>query len=80
MKNYDKPRQHIIKQRHHFADKGPCSQSYGFPSGHVGMWELHCKEGWAPKDWCFQTVVLEKILEHPFDSKEIKPVSLKGNW
>ena len=43
------------------------------------MWELDHKEGWVPKNWCFQTVVLEKTLESPLDSKEIKPVNLKGN-
>ena len=57
----------------------PSSQSYGFSSSHVGMWELDHKEGWAPKNWCFWTVVLEKTLESPLDSKEIKPVNPKGN-
>ena len=66
-------------QRHHFADKGPSSQSCGFSSTHVWMWELDCKEGWAPKNWCFRTVVLEKTLESPLDCKEIKLVSPKGN-
>ena len=47
--------------------------------GHVWMWELDCKESWAPKSWCFWTVVLEKTLESPWDSKEIKPVNPKGN-
>ena len=61
-KSYDKPRQHIKKQRHHFENKARHSQSYGFPSSHVQIWELDHKEGWAPKDWCFQTVVLEKTL------------------
>ena len=75
----DKPRQHIKKQRHHFADKGPYSQSYGFSSSHVQMWELDHKEGWALKYWCFWTVVLEKTLEILLDSKEIKPVNTKGN-
>ena len=126
---YDQPRQCIKKQRHYFSDKGPSSQSYGFSSGHVWMWELDhkkgcccccCigsvrlsvtpwttahqaplfmgfsrqeywilfsiellpfptpKEGWAPKNWCFQIVVLEKTLESPLDSKEIKPVNPKG--
>ena len=56
------PRQHIIKQIHRFADKGLYSQSYGFSSGHVWMWRLGHKEGWAPKNWCFWTVVLEKTL------------------
>ena len=78
-KGYDKPRQHIKKQRHHFVDKGPSSQSYGFSSSHVQMWELDHKEGWVPKKWCFWTVVLEKTLESPLDSKDIKPVNPKEN-
>ena len=78
-KSYGQPRQHIKKQRHYFADKGPYSQSYGFSSSHVWMWELHYKENWAPKNWCFWTVVLEKTLESHLDCKEIKPVSPKGN-
>ena len=78
-KSYDKPRWCIKKQRHHFANKGPYSPSYGFSSSHVWMWVLGCKEGWAPENWCFQTVVLEKNLESPLDSKEIKPVQPKGN-
>ena len=69
---------HIKKQRHHFADKGPSSQSYGFSSNCVRMWELDHKEGWALKNWCFHTVVLEKTLESPLDCKEIKPVNPKG--
>ena len=77
--SYDKPRQCIKKQRYHFADKGPYGQSYGFSSSHVWMWELDHKEGWALKSWCFQTVVLEKTLENPLDSKEIKSVNPKGN-
>ena len=76
---YDKPRQCIKKQRHHLSDKGPSSQSYGFSSSHVWMWELDHKEGWAPKNWCFWTVVLEKTLESPLDCKEIKPVHPKEN-
>ena len=76
-KSYDKPRQHIKKQRH-FADKGPSSKSYGFSCSHVWMWELDHKEGWAPKNSCFRTVVLEKAVESPLDSKEIKPVNPKG--
>ena len=64
---------------HHLANKGPHSQSYGFSSSHVQMWELDYKEGWALKNWCFHTEVLEKTLAIPFDSKEIKPVNLKGN-
>ena len=68
-----------IKCGHPFADKGPSSQNYGFSSSHVCMWELDHKESWVPKNWCFQTVVLEKTLESPLDSKEIKPVNPKGN-
>ena len=72
--SYDQPRQHIEKQRHYFANKGPSNQGYGFPISHVGMWELDYKESWALKNWCFWTVVLEKTLESPLDSKEIQPV------
>ena len=75
----DRPRQHIKKQRHYFADKYPSSQSYVFSSSHVWMWELDHKEGCVPKNWCFWTVVLEKTLESPLDCKEIKPVNPKGN-
>ena len=77
-KNYEKPRQRI-KQRHHFADKGPYSQGNGFSSSQVWMWELDHKEGWTPKNWFFQNVVLDKTLESPLDIKETKPVSPKGN-
>ena len=76
---HDKPRQRIKKQRHHFADKGPSSQSYGFSRSHVWMWRLDHKEGWVLRNWCFQIVVLEKTLQSPLDSKEIKPVHPKGN-
>ena len=75
-KSYDKSRQLVKKQRHHFADKGPYSQSYGFSSSHVLMWELNHKKGWAPKNWYFQIVVLETA---PLDCQEIKPDSSKGN-
>ena len=78
-KSYDQPRQHIKKQRHYFANKGPYSQSYCFSSRHVGMWELEYKESWAPKNLCFWTVVLEKTLESFLDCKEIQPVHPKGN-
>ena len=78
-RSYDQPRQHIKKQRHHFANKNPSSQSFGFSSNHVWMWELARKEGWAPKNWCFWAVVLEKTLESPLDCKEIQPVHPKGN-
>ena len=78
-KSYDQPRQHIKKQKHYFTNKGPSSQSYGFSSSHVWMWELDYKESWTPNNWCFWTVVLEKTLESPLDCKEIKPVHPKGN-
>ena len=78
-KSYDQPRQHIKKHRHYSANKDPSSQSYGFSSSHVWMWQLDHKEGWALKNWCFWTVVLEKTLESPLDCKEIQPVNLKGN-
>ena len=80
-KSYDQSRQHIKKQRDYFANKDPSSQSYGFSSSHVCMWELDYKESWVPKNWCFWTVVLEKTLESPLDRgkssqfiwKEISP-------
>ena len=77
--SYDQPRQHIKKQRHYFANKSPSSQSYGFSSGHVWMWELDCEESWVLKSWCFWTVLLEKTLESPLDCKEIQPVHPKGD-
>ena len=61
------------------TNKGPSSQGYGFSSSHVWMWELDSKESWAPENWCFLTVVLEKTLESPLDCKEIQPVHPKGN-
>ena len=73
------PPQHIKKQRHRLADKSPYSQSYAFSSSHVWMWQLNHKEGWVSKNWCFWTVVLEKTLESPLDSKKIKPVNPKEN-
>ena len=78
-KSNDKPRQCIKKQRHYFANKGQYSQSHGFSSSHVWMWELDHKKGWAPKNRCLWTVVLEKTLESPLDSKETKPVNPKEN-
>ena len=77
-KSYGKPRQHIKKQTHHFASKGPFSQSYGLCSSHVQMWELDHKKGQEPKNWCFP-IVLEKTLEHSLDSKKMKPVNPRGN-
>ena len=76
-KVYDQPRWHIKKQRHHFVNKGLSCQGYGFSSGHVWMWELDYKESWAPKNWCFWTVVLEKTLDSPLDCKEIQTVHPK---
>ena len=74
----DQPRQHIKKQRHYIAKRGPSSQGYGFSSSHVWMWELDCKESWAPKNLCFWTVMLEKTLkEGPLDCKELQPVHPK---
>ena len=85
--SYDQPIQYIKKPRHYLAIKGPSSQGYGFSSGHVWMWELDCEESWAPKNWWFWTVVLEKTLESPLTArrsnqsilKEISPgCSLEG--
>ena len=78
-KSYDQPRQHIKKQGYYFADKGPSSQSYGFSSGRVWMWELDHKESWVRKNSCSWTVVLEKTLESSLDCQEIQPVHPKGN-
>ena len=69
----------ILKSRDCFVNKGPSSQGYGFSSGHVWMWGLDCEESWAPKKWCFWTVVLEKTLESPLDCREIQPVHPEGN-
>ena len=71
--NYDQPRQHYL------ANKDLSSQSYGFSSSHVQMWELDHKEDWVPKNWCFRTVVLEKTLASPLDGKEIKSVNSTEN-
>ena len=76
IKSYDQSRQHIKKQRHYFANKGLSSQSYGFSSN---LLLLDHKEGWAPNNWCFCTVVLEKTFESPLNSREIQPVHPKGN-
>ena len=78
-KSYHQLRQHIKKQRHYFADKGPSSQSCGFSSSHVWVWEFNYKESWALKNWWFCTVVLEKTLKSSLDCKKIKPVHPKGN-
>ena len=74
--SYDKPRQHIKKQRHHFANKGAYNQSCGFSSSHV--WMYGCESQTIKKADAFQTMVPEKNLESPLDSKEIKPVNPKG--
>ena len=79
LKRLSSSRQHIKKQRHYFVNKGLSGQGYGFSSGQVWMWELDYKESWAPKKWCFWTVVLEKTLASPLDCKEIQPVHPKGN-
>ena len=76
--SYDKPRQSTEKQRHHFANKDPYGQSYGFSSSCVCMWKLDHKEGWVTKNWCFWILVLEKTLESPLDCKAIKPVNPQG--
>ena len=78
-KSCGQPRQPIKKQRHYFVDEGPSSQSYGFSSSHVWMWELDYKENWATKNWCFWTVVLEKTLESPLDSRRSNQSILKKN-
>ena len=72
--SFDKPRECIKKQRHHFVDKGLYSQSCSFSSSHVRVWELDHKESWVLKNWCFRIVVLKKILESPLDCKEIQPI------
>ena len=71
---YDQPRHQIKRQRHYFTKKGLSRQGYGFSSSHVWMWQLDYTESWAPKNWLFWTVVLEKTLESPLDCKEIQPV------
>ena len=76
-KIYDQPRQRIKKQRHYFASQGPSSQSCGFSSSHVWMWELDYKESWAPKNWCFWTMVLEKTLERPWTARRLNQSILK---
>ena len=77
--SYDKPRQCVKKQRYHFIDKSLYSQNYDFSSSHVQVWELDNKEGWAPKNWCFWIVVLDKTLGNPSGSRKIKPVNPNRN-
>ena len=62
-------------QKHYFANKDPSSQSYGFSSSYVWMWELDSKDSWVPKNWSFWTMVLEKTLESSLECKEIEPVN-----
>ena len=69
----------MLKSRHYLVNKSPDCQGCGLPSGHVWLWEMDLKEGRTPKNWCLQTVVLEKTTESPLDSKQIKPVDFKGN-
>ena len=78
-KSYDKPRQCIERQWHHFSEKAMYSQNYDFSSSYVQIQKLDHKEGSVQNDWCFWTVLLEKTLEGPLDRKEIKPVNPKGN-
>ena len=75
--SYDQPRQHIKKQRHYFAYKGPSTQVYDFSSSHVWMWELDYKESWMPKNWCFWTVVLRRLLRVPWTAKRFNQSILK---
>ena len=75
--SYDQTRQHIKNQTHYFVNKVSSSQSYGFFSGHVWMWQLDCEESWARKSWCFWTMMLEKTLESPLNYKEMQPVHPK---
>ena len=78
-KSYDKPREHIKKQRHYIVNQGLSSQRYGFSRSHVWMWELDNKKSWASKSWFHQTEVLERTLESSLDSKEIKWANPKRN-
>ena len=77
-KSYHQPRQHIKKQRHYFANKGPSSQSYGFSSSHVWMWELAHKEDWVLKNWWFWAVLLgKKLLRVPWTARRSNQSVLK---
>ena len=76
-KSYDQPRQHIKKQRHYFANKGPSSQSYGFSNSHVWMWELDYKESWVLKNWCFWTVEWRRPLRVPWTARRFNHSILK---
>ena len=76
-KSYNQPRQHIKKQRHYFVHKGPSTQGYGFSSGHVWMWELDYKEGWALKNWCFWTWCWRRLLRVPWTESRSNQSILK---
>ena len=76
-KGYDKPRQHIKRQGHHFADRGQHSQRYGFSRSHVWIWELDSKEGWVLRNWCFWIVILEKDFESPWTARRSNQSILK---
>ena len=78
-KSYDKPRQCIKKQKHHFSNKGLYSQNYGFSSSHMWVWELDYKKSWALKNWCFWIVVLEKTLDAEAETPILWPPGAK-NW
>ena len=75
--SYDQPRQHIKKQRHYFANKGPSSQGYGFSSSHVWMWELDCEESWAPQNWCFEPWCWRRLLRVPWTTRRCNQSILK---
>ena len=76
-KSYDQPRQHIENQRHYFANNGLSSQSYGFSSSHVCMWELDHKENWALKNWCFELWCWRRLLRVPWTARRSKKSILK---
>ena len=76
-KNYDQPRQHITKQRHYFANNGPSSETYGFSSSHVWIWELEYKESWALKNWYFQLWCWRRLLKVPWTARRLNQSILK---
>ena len=78
-KSHDKPKQNIKNQKHHFIDKSPYNQSYGFPIVLYGYESWTIKRAEGQKNWWFQTVEPEKIFKIPLNSKKIKPVNIKGN-
>ena len=73
----DQPRQHIEKQRHYFANKGPSSQGYGFSSSHVRMWEFDCEESWGLKNWCFELWCWRRLLRVPWIARRSNQSILK---